>query len=124
MSESINELTAQAVEAALPGMIDVLVEDFHTPGKVSMSDKIKMVELFMKQRGLLQQEKQGNFLPVEINFISAGEVTVRSGSEVQTLEVQAVELLETTVAQVAEEVQQASAAPDPFDQLASLLEDV
>lgn len=104
-------------------MIDALVVQFHTPDRMGISDQIKLTELFLKQRGLLQPEKSGNFIPVEINFISAGEVSIKSGAETITMDVAEIvepHLLEhTTPVTVEQPVDE-----DPFENLLALASDL
>lgn len=99
-------------------MIDDLVVQFHTPDQMGIGDKIKLTELFLKQRGLLQPEKSGNFIPVEINFISAGEVAIKSGAETITMDV--AEIVEPQLLEHTAPIEAEVPVDDPFDNLMAM----
>lgn len=130
------ELATATIDAALPPMLEVIVRDFHTPDQYSNSDKLKAVELFMKAKGMLQQDKQPQLLSVDINFISA-DGTPQSPSQQSpsqqtvVIDVQPTEVLDTPLPALPEaaeapvEPQETpTQAGDPFANLEALLEGI
>lgn len=127
------ELATATIDAALPPMLEVIVHDFHTPGQYSNSDKLKAVELFMKAKGMLQQDKQPQLLSVDINFISADGMAYSAEQQTVVIDMPTTELLEsdagqpTTLPEPLEVLDRVPHEPvttgaDPFADLETLLE--
>lgn len=119
------ELATAIIDESLPGMLETLVRDFHTPDLYSNGDKLKAVELFMKAKGLLQQDKVQTLQTVEINFIGADQ-PYNPSAPTLTIDMQPAEVLESVVEEAAEKVPEAVVASqdDPFSNLQAMLEDV
>lgn len=117
------ELAEAVIDEALPGMLEELVRDFYTPDKFSNGDKIKTVELFMKTKGMLQQNQTQQLMTVDINFIAADAPT-----KSQTLTIDVQDVVETLpsleLPEKTEEKEPEVTASDPFANLQSLLEGV
>lgn len=115
------ERAEAVIDEALPGMLEELVRDFYTPDKFSNSDKIKTVELFMKTKGMLQQNNTQQLMTVDINFIAA-DTAVKS----HTLTIDVQDVVEPLPAPETEpemeEKEPEKVASDPFSNLHSLLE--
>lgn len=125
------ELATATIDAALPPMLEVIVRDFHTPDQYSNSDKLKAVELFMKAKGMLQQDKQPQLLSVDINFISADGTPQSPNQQTVVIDVQPTEVLDTPLPALPEaaeapvEPQETpTQADDPFANLEALLEGI
>ena len=125
------ELATATIDAALPPMLEVIVRDFHTPDQYSNSDKLKAVELFMKAKGMLQQDKQPQLLSVDINFISADGTPQSPNQQTVVIDVQPTEVLDTPLpalpdaAETPVEPQKAlTPSDDPFANLEALLEGI
>lgn len=135
MSNS-RELASIIIDEALPGMLEAIVHDFHVPDKYSNSDRLKAVELFMKAKGMLQQDKQPQLLSVDINFISADIPAKADNAQTLTidmpevppsppLQVEDQSDMATVLPQTPEQaLVQAVKADDPFANLEALLEDI
>lgn len=125
------ELATATIDAALPPMLEVIVRDFHTPDQYSNSDKLKAVELFMKAKGMLQQDKQPQLLSVDINFISADGTPQSPSQQTVVIDVQPTEVLDTPLpalpgaAEAPVEPQETpTPSDDPFANLEALLEGI
>lgn len=125
------ELATATIDAALPPMLEVIVRDFHTPDQYSNSDKLKAVELFMKAKGMLQQDKQPQLLSVDINFISADGTPQSQSQQTVVIDVQPTEVLDTplpALPDAAEAPMEPQETPtpsdDPFANLEALLEGI
>lgn len=125
------ELATATIDAALPPMLEVIVRDFHTPDQYSNSDKLKAVELFMKAKGMLQQDKQPQLLSVDINFISADGTPQSPNQQTVVIDVQPTEVLDTPLPALPD-ASEAPAEPqtalppsdDPFANLEAILEGI
>lgn len=117
------ELAEAVIDEALPGMLEELVRDFYTPDKFSNGDKIKTVELFMKTKGMLQQNQTQQLMTVDINFIAAD--TPMKG---QTLTIDVQDVVEPLpspeLPEKTEEKEPEMVASDPFANLHAILEGV
>ena len=117
------ERAEAVIDEALPGMLEELVRDFYTPDKFSNSDKIKTVELFMKTKGMLQQNQTQQLMTVDINFIAAD-----TQAKSRTLTIDVHDVVETQPAldlpKEKEEKEPEMEVSDPFANLQSILEGV
>lgn len=116
------ELAEAVIDEALPGMLEELVRDFYTPDKFSNGDKIKTVELFMKTKGMLQQNQTQQLMTVDINFIAAD--TPMKG---QTLTIDVQDVVETIPPELPEKTEEKEpemVVSDPFANLHAILEGV
>ena len=117
------ELAESVIDEALPGMLEELVRDFYTPDKFSNGDKIKTVELFMKTKGMLQQNQTQQLMTVDINFIAADQT---AKSQTLTIDVQemAATLPPPEPAMEKEEKEPEMEVSDPFANLHAILGDL
>ena len=117
------ELAESVIDEALPGMLEELVRDFYTPDKFSNGDKIKTVELFMKTKGMLQQNQTQQLMTVDINFIAA-DTPMKS----QTLTIEVQDVVETLpspeLPEKIEEKEPEMEVSDPFANLHAILGDL
>ena len=116
------ELAEAVIDEALPGMLEELVRDFYTPDKFSNGDKIKTVELFMKTKGMLQQNQTQQLMTVDINFIAADPA---AKSQTLTIDVQEmVATLPPPELAVETEKEPEMEVSDPFANLHAILGDL
>lgn len=101
------------IEAGAPHTLDELYERASTPGGMSTADLLKFVEYQSKVLGILQPDKQSNFVPVTITFVNGGEMQIGAPAEEPQMltEVRHDEPLEVQTREVPEPTKPQAEAP-------------